>query len=143
LLADACLKKGHTLRTLVLLSGVWNLSLGVCIAVPRVAPRLGITTPHVFWTLMLVGVLWVTGVVLVLASRDLRHRASIVYWEGLSRVVAAIVLLTIGHDVLGPGAWLIGVTDIAWAIVYAVGLPRAVGASHLQLLLDRVPSEAR
>ncbi len=127
------------MRTLVLLSGVWNLMLGACIAVPPIATRIGVTTPHFFWNQILLGVLGITGVFLVLASHDLARRATLVYWEGIARICAAILLFTVGRDVIGWGAWLIGATDLLWAIVYLAGLPRAARATHIQLLLDRVP----
>jgi hypothetical protein len=119
---------------LVLASGCSNLAMA---GVVLVAWALGHPGMSAFWALILCGVLSVTGVVLVLSSRDLRSRGSIVYYEGLARVVAAALLLTLGRAELGWLALVIGVGDLAWGVVQVVGLPRALGRTHVDMLLDR------
>lgn len=71
-----------------------------------------------------------------MAARDLERRGSFVYWEAFLRFAAAALLLTIGPSVLGWAAWFIGVTDLAWGLIYVCGLPRSLGISHKKLFLD-------
>lgn len=133
------------MKRLIAISGGCNIALAMMVALlsvlafangrPHAMFNLRIAEP--FWGGILTGTLAITGVILILASRDLPRRASLVYWEGLARLVAAGLLLSLGEPLIGEGAWWLGAYDAIWAVVYLVRLPKAVNATHRDLLLDR------
>jgi hypothetical protein len=85
------------------------------------------------------GFLVYTGLVLILAPRDFRHRASFVYWESLLHYNAALLLIPSGlFGDLGLIAVPLGLVDLAIALVYMFGLPWESGISHCALLCDRL-----
>ena len=131
------------MRKLVLASGLWNAGVGASLLVPAFYRRVGVDIAEPFWGWSLAAFIFFTAAVLIMASRDLERRASMVYWEALLRFASAALLLSIGRDIIGWMAWLIGITDILWALVYTFGLPRALQVSHRALLLDAVASQPR
>ena len=131
-----------TFARIVALSGVWNGLIGIGLVIPAFRRLLSLTVPGEFWAWLTAIFLWFTAAALILASRDLTHRASIVYYEGILRFVATVVLITLGVPVLGWTAWLFAATDAAWGVIYFVGLTRTLKRSHLDLLLDRPAEEA-
>ncbi len=106
------------------------------ILTPATRDLLGVRNPGMFWTLILCGVLLITGALLVLASRDLVSRGSIVYYEGLARLCASALLLSRGVAELGSLAIAIAVPDLCFGLLQVVALPAAIGRTHRQLLLD-------
>ena len=124
------------MKKVVFASGIWNVLLGLLLVSPAFYTCLCIRIPHPFWGWMLTAFLWYTGAVLILASRDLKRRAALVYWESFLRYGAAALFLSIGYGVVGWSAWVLGATDLAWGMIYMFGLPRALGATHKQLFLD-------
>ena len=125
---------------IVFISGIWNIVLGAGLLVPAIYEAVGMHIPNPFWGWILCGFLWFTSAVLLLAAKDLKQRGSFVYWEGILRLIAGTLLLTIGPLALGWPAWFIGGTDLAWALIYAFGLPRSLGTTHKKLLLDDLTS---
>lgn len=124
------------MKKLVFVSGIWNFALGAGLLVPAIAEGIGMRIPHPFWGWLVCGFLWFTSAVLIMASRDLKRRASFVYWEAFLRYIAAALLLTIGPEVFGWPSWFIGITDLTWGLLYTFGLPVALNTSHAKLLLD-------
>jgi hypothetical protein len=78
-----------------------------------------------------------TSAALIISSRDLTRRASIVFWEGYLRFAAGILLVTLGMKIIGNIAIALSMIDILWGIIYQVGLCRALKKSYSDLLLDR------
>lgn len=130
------------MRKLVFASGLWNFFLGAGLLVPWMYGAIGMRIPHPLWGWLLGAFLWFTAAVLIMASRDLRRRASFVYWEGLLRYLAGALLLTIGPGVLGWPAWFIGATELVWGLVYTFGLPGALSTTHTKLFLDSIGESA-
>ena len=119
-------------------SGAYNAGLAFLLVFPSLYRALGlnICAPALGW--VIANFLAYTSVVLIFASRDLARRGSLVYWEGLSRYVAAIVLIPAGlFGDLGPIAALLGLCDLVIGLVYAFGLTKELGVSHSALLFDR------
>jgi hypothetical protein len=119
-------------------SGVYNAGLAFLLVFPPLYRALGlnICSPALGW--VIANFLAYTSVVLIFASRDLTRRGSLVYWEELSRYVAAIVLIPAGlFGDLGPIAALLGLADLIIGLVYAFGLTKELGVSHSALLFDR------
>ena len=79
-----------------------------------------------------------TGVMLVLCSRDLKHRGTLVAWEGVLRLVGFGIMT--GYGGLHNGGFpliLAGIFDGLVGVAYLVALPRHLGVSLKRLLLDR------
>jgi hypothetical protein len=130
------------MKMIVFVSGIWNFVLGAGLLAPPLYRSIGMRIPHPFWGWMLCGFLWFTSAVLIMASRDLGRRGSLVYWEAFLRYIAAALLLTIGSGVIGWPAWFIGVADLAWGLIYTFGLPGALNTSHRRLFLDALKEGA-
>jgi hypothetical protein len=104
--------------------------------VPAFYRRIGVDIAEPFWGWCLAAFIFFTAAVLIMASRDLQRRASLVYWEAFLRFASAALLLSIGLGIIGWMAWVVGITDILWGLIYVFGLPSALQVSHRSLLLD-------
>ena len=83
------------MRPFVYWSGVYNAGLSLLLLCPPLYRVLGLNICAPIWGWLIAGFLGFTSAVLILAARDLRRRASLVYWEALLRYVAALW----GYDV--------------------------------------------
>ena len=127
------------MTSFVFWSGVYNAGLALMLMFPPIYRALGLNTPTPFWGWLLGSFLAFTSVVLILSSRDLRRRASLVYWESFLRYAAALLLIPAGlFGDLGLIAVPLGLADLAIGLVYMIGLPKRLGVSHQVLLLDRL-----
>ena len=135
------------MRHIVLVSGCGNIVLSFCvftacqILTPATRELLSIRTPGMFWTLILCGVLLVTGALLVLASRDLFSRSSIAYYEGLARLCASALLLSRGVTEIGSLAIVLAVPDLCFGLLQVIALPAAMGRTYRQMLLDTLDTQ--
>ncbi len=127
-----------SMRSFIYWTGVYNAGLALFLLFPQVYRTLGLNICAPVWGWLIAGFLGFTGAVLILASRDLRHRASLVYWESLLRYVAALLLIPAGlFGDIGLIAALMGLGDLAIGLIYMTGLPKELGLSHSALLCDR------
>ena len=127
------------MASFVFWSGVYNMGLALILAFPPAYRGLGLNVPTPFWGWLVGAFLAYTAVVLILASRDLRRRASLVYWESLLRYLAALLAIPAGlFGALGGVAVLMGLGDLAIGLIYMFGLPKEFGVSHSALLGDAV-----
>lgn len=125
------------MRTFVYWSGIYNAGLAATLMIPSVYLSLGLNIPAPLWGWLLAGFLGFTSAVLILSSRDLGRRASLVYWESLLRYVAALLLIPAGlFGDLGLIAVPLGLADLTIGVVYMVGLPRELKVSHRALICD-------
>ena len=79
------------------------------------------------------------GATLVLCSRDLTRRGTIVAWEGVLRLGGAAVMG--GYGTFGGGGLPMlaaGTFDLVVGLIYLIGLPRHLSSPLLNVLLDRV-----
>ncbi len=119
-------------------SGAYNVGLGAFLAFPSLYRAFGLNIPTPFWGWLVGGFLAYTGAMLILSSRDLRRRASLVYWESFLRYIAALLLIPAGlFGGLGLIAVPLGLGDLAIGLVYMFGLPKELGVSHKSLFCDR------
>lgn len=82
--------------------------------------------------------LFFLGIILIYSSRDLKNRATIVFWDGMSRVAAFLGFSWFGLFAgMGLDMVLAASADLAIALVYFIGLPRDLGRSFMSILLDR------
>ena len=131
------------MRSFVFWSGIYNLGLSLILLFPPIYGAMGLKICNPVWGWLIAGFLGFTAAVLLLAARDLRRRASLVYWEALLRYVAALLLIPAGLlGDIGVVAALLGMGDLAIGLVYMFGLPRELQRSHADLLLDRSVSPA-
>ena len=80
------------------------------------------------------------GIMLILCSRDLEHRGSLVAWEGMLRLGGFAIMG--GYGVFGGGGVqlaIAGVFDLVIGAIYLLWLPRHLGVPLGDLLLDRRP----
>ena len=120
-------------------SGVYNVGLGLFLTFPPLYLALGLNVPTPLWGWLVGGFLAYTGVVLILSSRDLRRRASFVYWESILHYIAALLLIPAGSlGDLGIIAVPLGLGDLAIGLVYMIGLPKELKVSHHFLFRDRL-----
>lgn len=128
-----------TMRTFVYWSGVYNAGLALFLLFPPLYRALGLNIPAPLWGWLLAGFLGYTSAVLILASRDLHRRATMVYWESLLRYIAALLLIPAGlFGDLGLIAVPLGLGDLVIGLVYMYGLPKELVVSHRDLLCDRL-----
>ncbi|NPU83854.1 MAG: hypothetical protein HPY65_05145 [Syntrophaceae bacterium] len=127
------------MKRFVFATGLMNVLGGILFAVPDALLLVGIEAPaNRFWLLLPALFLAFLGVILIFSSRDLANRATIVFWDGFSRVTAFFVFLWFGLCAgMGNMVALLGIVDLAVALVYFVGLPRALDRGFLSILLDR------
>ena len=119
-------------------SGIWNIGLGLSLIIPPITEFLGVQIPNSFWPCIVAAFLWYTSAVLILSSRDVQTFASIIYWEAILRFAAVAILIAYGFKYIGTlPTILFAVTDFAWGVIYVLGLQRAIGRSHVSLLLNR------
>lgn len=84
------------MTTFIFWSGVYNAGLALTLMFPPVYRALGLNIPTPFWGWLVGSFLAFTSAVLILSSRDLRRRASLVYWESFLRYLAALLLVPAG-----------------------------------------------
>lgn len=126
------------MKKFVFWTGIYNIVVALVISCPWVVQLLGVPLPlSYFWLWFAAALVIYLGIALVLCSRNLKDRASLVYWEGILRIVS--FFLTAGFGVfggLGPAVTLLGIIDLAIGLVYLIGLPKALNTSAKNLLLD-------
>ena len=127
------------MKQFVFWTGVYNILLAVSSLIPAVAELLGLAAPDTRFYVWLPGILIIyLGIVLILASRNLHERASLVFWEGILRLVGFVVATRYGFfGEFGVSLGMVGVIDLLVGLVYIIGLPIALKRSMIALLLDR------
>jgi hypothetical protein len=127
------------MKKFVFLTGILNVVLGVLFTMPGVLRLAGVQPPdNSFWLMFPAIFLFFLGFMLIFSSRDLENRATIVFWDGLSRVAAFLGIAWFGLFAgMGFDLVLAASLDLVIAIVYFVGLPRVLGRSFMSILLDR------
>jgi len=121
-------------------TGIYDLAVGIGFFIPGMAAALGIKEPEsLFFSWSPALLVLYLGVLLIFCSRNLRARGTLVYWEGILRVVGFFLLAGFGFiGDLGFMLGVMGIVDLVIGIGYLVGLPRALNTTHADLLWDRV-----
>ncbi len=126
------------MKKFVFWTGVYNILLGLGFLFPPLIDFLQVPVPESgVWVQLPAIIVIYLGLLLILCSRSLRSRASIVYWEGVLRIV--IFFLLAGYGIfgdLGISMALVGAVDLAIGLIYLFGLPRSLGVKGSQLLFD-------
>lgn len=127
------------ISSFVFWSGIYNAALASSLLFPPLYRAIGLNVCSPVWAWLIAGFLAYTSAVLVFACRDLPRRAALVYWEALLRFVAALILIPAGvFGDVGLIAAVLGLGDLLIGLVYVFGLTKELGASHEDLLFDRL-----
>lgn len=128
------------MRKFVFWTGIYNIVVGISFLFPKLVRLLGVKLPESnFWVWIVAAAVIYLGIVLVLCSRNLAARASLVCWEGLLRIVAFFLCAGFGFlGGLGIVLGVLGVIDLLIGLGYLLGLPKALTTTVADLLLDRV-----
>jgi len=120
-------------------TGIYDIVAGIILSCPWILDSLGIKPPpsNLWLWLPAIMVIYI-GILLVLCSRNLTARGSLVYWEGILRIGGFFVLSGFGFlGDLGVMVGVLGIIDLAIGLVYLIGLPKALKTTSNSLLLDR------
>jgi hypothetical protein len=128
------------MKTFVFWTGVYNIVLGLGFLLPPLVDFLQVPAPDDgFWVRLPATIVIYLGISLIICSRKLRERASIVYWEGILRIVLFFLLAGYGFfGGLGIAMALVGIIDGVIGLVYVFGLPRSLDVRAGELLVDSV-----
>ena len=125
------------MKAFIICTGVVSGLAGVGLQVPSLNAQLFPAPPPVL-VLRVFGLVAIfLGLMLILCSRDLKHRGVLVAWEGVLRLVGGSVIA--GYGFIGDYGLLTGLAglgDFAIGVVYLIFLPRQLGIPTLDLLLD-------
>lgn len=127
------------MKILVRIAGVYNASAVVVLLTPGALALVDVSQPYSpFWVWLpaLLGLF--AGIVLLISAGDLRSYGVFPYWNGIIRLVFVTSTFLIGFgETMGPFATLLAIGDIPLGLLCVFGLPRALGRTHLQLLLNK------
>jgi hypothetical protein len=128
------------MQKFVFWTGVYNIVLGLGFLLPPLVEFLQVPAPASgFWVRLPATITIYLGIMLVVCSRKLRERASIVYWEGILRIVLFFLLAGYGFfGGIGFAMALVGIVDLVIGLGYVLGLPRFLEIRAGDLLMDRV-----
>jgi hypothetical protein len=127
------------MKKFVFWTGIYDLAVGIGFFFPALAQFLGVQQPaSLFFSWSPALLTTFLGVMLILCSRSLSARGTVVYWEGILRIVGFFLLGWFGFiGGLGLAIGVMAIIDLAIGVMYLVGLPRALKMTHMDLLLDR------
>jgi hypothetical protein len=127
------------MKKFVFWTGIYNIVGGISFLGPKAPGFSLVKFPESnFWVWTFGAALAYLGLALVLCSRDLSARASLVYWDGILRIVGFFLFAGFGFlGGLGVALGIIGIIDLLIGLVYLIGLPKALNTTVSNLLLDR------
>ena len=126
------------MRNFVFWTGMANVLAGVALQFPSVAMKFMPSAPANMVMHLFGAMAFLIGVMVVLCSRDLKRRGALVAWEGVLRLVGFVIMT--GYGILCHGGFpvtLAGLIDGLIGVAYLAALPRHLGVSLADLLLDR------
>jgi hypothetical protein len=128
------------MKKFVFWTGVYNIFLGLGFFFPPLVGLLRVPVPESgVWVQLPATIVIYLGILLILCSRSLRSRASIVCWEGILRIVVFFLLAGYGFfGGLGISMALVGTVDLVIGLIYVIGLPKSLGVRGARLLMDNV-----
>jgi hypothetical protein len=125
-------------RALIFWTGIVNLVVGAAVQSPALAVLVLPSEQPGMMVQLFGAIVMFLGVMLVICTRDLKRRGSLVIWDGVLRI--GLGVLMVGYGLLGgkgDAIALTGVLDFTVGLIYLVGLPRYLQMSVYDLLLDR------
>lgn len=127
------------LKMFIMITGIGDIGAGLMLFFPSLVSDLGLVPPVPGFWIYLVGLFLITiGIILVICVMDLEKRAFIVYWDGILRISAFVLFVYAGiFDGLGVPGVLIGIADLSIGLVYCIGLPKALDAKPIAIMLGK------
>jgi hypothetical protein len=128
------------MKKFVFWTGVYNIVFGFGFLLPPMIDILQVPAPNArVWVQLPAIIVIYLGILLLLCSKNLRPRASIVYWEGILRIILFFLLAGYGlFGGLGIAMVIVGIGDLVIGLVFVFGLPRSLGVTAGQLITDNV-----
>jgi hypothetical protein len=128
------------MKKFVFWTGIYNIFTGLGFLIPPLVALLQVNAPEDgFWVRLPAIIVIFLGILLIICSRNLNARASIVFWEGILRVVLFFLLAGYGlFGTVGIGMALVGFIDLVIGLVYIFGLPRSLDVKAGDLLMDNL-----
>lgn len=131
-------RQNFSMKPCVFWTGIVSVAAGLALQSTSIAPLLMPSAPpgmliHLFGAMAVF-----LGIMLILCSRDLDNRAALVAWEGVLRLCGFGIMAGFGLFA-GGGMQLVlaGFYDLVIGVAYLALLPRALGITLGDLLLDR------
>ncbi len=113
------------MRAFIFWTGIVNLVVGAAVQSTALAVLVLPSEQPGMMVQLFGAIVMFLGVMLVIRTREVKRRGSLVIWDGVPRI---------GLGVLMVGT---GVLDFTVGLIYLVGLPRYLQVSVYDLLLDR------
>ena len=133
-------RRRSDMKKFVFWTGVYNIVLGLGFLLPPLVNFLQVPAPESgFWVRLPAIMVIYLGILLVICSRNLQARASIIYWEGILRIVLALLLIGYGFfGGIGVSMALVCIVDLLIGLVYVFGLPQSLNVKAGELLTDSI-----
>jgi hypothetical protein len=128
------------MKKFVFWTGVYNIVTGLGFLFPPFLDFLQVNAPEEgIWVRLPATIVIFLGILLIICSRDLQSRASIVFWGGILRVVLFFLLAGYGFfGSIGITMAFVGIVDLIIGLVYIFGLPRALDVKFSDLIVDKL-----
>ena len=126
------------MKIFVFWTGIISIFTGLALALPWLWEKAGLNIPDSnIWLFFPATFVVIIGIILVLCSRDLNSRASIVYWVGICKLIAPSLIAGFFFKDFGPMIFGFSIIEWAFALVYFIGLPKSLNASFFDILFDK------
>jgi hypothetical protein len=123
-------------RKFVVVTGV----LEILLALGAIAGAVAKIQPAVFLPSVLIGAfLLFCAACLLWAAQDLQQRGPVIFWQGLLRLFAVILIgFSFSNGWVGNESLVPGVIDLIVGSAYVIGITRVLGISPLKILWGHV-----
>ncbi|PKL40057.1 MAG: hypothetical protein CVV44_07525 [Spirochaetae bacterium HGW-Spirochaetae-1] len=126
------------MKKFVALTGIINITTGIAFVIPGSISLAGIEAPgSPFWLLLPALFLVFLGTILIFSSRDLERRATVVFWDGMSRVAAFFLFSWLACSSGNFVPALLGAADLLIGVIYFIAIPRVLNRGFFDILFDR------
>lgn len=124
-----------SLEKFIYWAGIYNLVLAVCLGLPEGIVNIGLNISDHALSELLGAFLLFTAVIQIIGSRNLNLFGWAIYWEGILRCIAGLLLSSYGFfGHLGISAGLLGVIDMGIGALYLTCLPEVTKKSSRALV---------
>ena len=122
-------------KTFVFATGIYDFLLGFAILLSAI---LGKQPAVMVMTLMVGAFLIFCGAVLTWASKNIAQRAPVIFWQGMVRVFAVIVIICgVWGGFANVSSAPMGIIDAIIAPIYFIGIARVTGIPAMNVFLGR------
>ena len=128
----------NRLQNIVLFGAIYNFLLGLGLFTPLVLQLLGLNVTDTALGYIIGILLFYTAVVQFAASKSLQQYMPLVFWEGILRWAAAILLVIYGFfGHLGFMAGVLGIIDFIIGCLFILYIPQKLSLKAQDLFLLR------